>query len=158
MSNPTRFEIPIASNKTIIGVGATAHLIGGGFAIEGTSNITLRNLEISDTRIPEHWAGKTEDWDGVQVDAESNIWLDHLEVSANEACRLVSARVLTVNGTACPHERRPDRSAQRLRLHHRLQQHFLRAQQSFRHRLDEQCYGESDNQRQLLQLHVRTQP
>ena len=84
VSDPKGFEIPIASNKTIIGVGSTAHLVGGGFAIKGTSNIILRNLEISDTRIPEDWPGKTEDWDGIQVDTGTNIWLDHLKVCVNK--------------------------------------------------------------------------
>lgn len=84
VSEPKGFEIPIASNKTIIGVGSTAHLVGGGFAIKGTSNIILRNLEISDTRIPEDWPGKTEDWDGIQVDTGKNIWLDHLKVCVSK--------------------------------------------------------------------------
>lgn len=84
VSDPKGFEIPIASNKTVIGVGATAHLVGGGFTIRGTSNIILRNLEISNTRIPEDWAGKTEDWDGIQVDTGSQIWLDHIKVSPEE--------------------------------------------------------------------------
>jgi pectate lyase len=84
VSEPKGFEIPIASNKTIIGIGSTAHLVGGGFAIKGTSNIILRNLEISDTRIPEDWPGKTEDWDGIQVDTGTNIWLDHLKVCVNK--------------------------------------------------------------------------
>ena len=84
VSEPKGFEIPIASNKTIIGVGSTAHIVGGGFAIKGTSNIILRNLEISDTRIPEDWPGKTEDWDGIQVDTGKNIWLDHLKVCVSK--------------------------------------------------------------------------
>lgn len=81
VSEPLGYEIPIASNKTIIGMNATAHLIGGGFTIKQQSNIILRNLEISDTRIPEDWAGKTEDWDGIQVDTGTNIWIDHVKVS-----------------------------------------------------------------------------
>lgn len=81
ISGPLGYEIPIASNKTIIGMNATAHLIGGGFTIQQQSNIILRNLEISDTRIPEDWAGKTEDWDGIQVDTGTNIWIDHVKVS-----------------------------------------------------------------------------
>lgn len=84
VSEPEGFEIPIASNKTIIGIGSTAHLVGGGFAINGTSNIILRNLEILDTRIPEDWPGKTEDWDGIQVDTGTNIWLDHLKVCVSK--------------------------------------------------------------------------
>jgi pectate lyase len=80
VSDPTGYEIPIASNKTVIGIGESAHLIGGGFSIPGTSNIILRNLEVSDTRIADDWPGKTEDWDGIQVDAGSNIWIDHVKV------------------------------------------------------------------------------
>lgn len=81
VSDPTGFEITIASNKTIIGIGESAHLLGGGFSIAGTSNIILRNLEVSDTRLVDDWPGKTEDWDGIQVDAGSNIWIDHVKVS-----------------------------------------------------------------------------
>ena len=75
------YEIPISSNKTIIGVGKDSGLIGGGFAIKGTRNIILRNLHVSDTRIPEDWPGKSEDWDGIQVDTGSNIWIDHMKVN-----------------------------------------------------------------------------
>jgi pectate lyase len=79
-SDTLGYEIPIASHKTIIGVGKTSGLIGGGFAIRGTKNIILRNLQVSDTRIPADWPGKTEDWDGVQVDTGFNIWIDHMKV------------------------------------------------------------------------------
>jgi pectate lyase len=79
------FEIPIASDKTIIGVGKRSGVVGGGFAIKGTKNIILRNLQVSDTRIAEDWPGKTEDWDGIQVDTGSNIWIDHMKVLARRA-------------------------------------------------------------------------
>lgn len=74
------YEIPIASDKTIIGIGKSSGLIGGGFAIKGTKNIILRNLQVSDTRIPSDWPGKTEDWDGIQVDNGTNVWIDHMTV------------------------------------------------------------------------------
>ncbi|KAF1849570.1 polysaccharide lyase family 1 protein [Cucurbitaria berberidis CBS 394.84] len=73
------YEIPIASHKTIIGVGKDSGLVGGGFAVKGTRNIILRNLQVSDTRIPEDWPGKGEDWDGIQVDTGFNIWIDHMK-------------------------------------------------------------------------------
>jgi len=72
------YEIPIASNKTIIGVGKESGVMGGGFAVKGTRNIILRNMQVSDTAIAEDWPGKTEDWDGIQVDTGSNIWIDHM--------------------------------------------------------------------------------
>lgn len=81
IAEPKGYEIPIASHKTIIGIGSTAQAIGGGFAVKGTRNIILRNLKVSDTRIPEDWPGKTEDWDGIQVDNGTNIWIDHMRVS-----------------------------------------------------------------------------
>lgn len=51
-SDPKGFEIPINSHKTIIGVGKTGAIVGGGFGIKNTKNIILRNLAISDTYIP----------------------------------------------------------------------------------------------------------
>jgi len=80
IAEPKGYEIPIASHKTIIGVGKIGKVIGGGFAIKGTHNIILRNLQVSDTRIPSDWPGKTEDWDGIQVDNGTNIWIDHMTV------------------------------------------------------------------------------
>ncbi|KAH9874843.1 hypothetical protein J1614_004330 [Plenodomus biglobosus] len=73
------FEIPIASHKTIIGMGKGSGVVGGGFAIKGNRNIVLRNLQVSDTRIAEDWPGKGEDWDGLQVDGGFNIWIDHMK-------------------------------------------------------------------------------
>jgi pectate lyase len=79
-SEPKVYEIPIASEKTIIGMGGDAKLIGGGFAIRGTSNIILRNMQVSDNAVPEDWPGKGEDWDGLQVDNSTNIWIEHMKV------------------------------------------------------------------------------
>jgi pectate lyase len=79
-AEPKGYEIPIASHKTIIGVGKSAKVISGGFAVKGTRNIILSNFQISDTRISADWPGKTEDWDGIQVDNGTNIWIDHMTV------------------------------------------------------------------------------
>ncbi|KAF6840294.1 pectate lyase Pel-34K (ricin B lectin) [Colletotrichum plurivorum] len=78
-SEPRGYEVPIRSNKTIIGVGAGAAIVGGGFGITNQSNIILRNLRVSDTYIPEDYNGKSEDWDGIQVDNGTNLWIDHVE-------------------------------------------------------------------------------
>lgn len=72
-ADPKGFEIPIASDKTIIGIGKTGAIVGGGFGIKNTRNIILRNLAISDTYIPTDYNGKTEDWDGIQVDNGTNL-------------------------------------------------------------------------------------
>lgn len=39
-------EIPVANDKTIIGLGSTGEISGGGFGLEGTSNVIIRNLII----------------------------------------------------------------------------------------------------------------
>ena len=59
-ADPKGYEIPIKSNKTIIGVGQTGHIFGGGLGINNQSNIIIRNLRISDTYIPTDYNGKTE--------------------------------------------------------------------------------------------------
>lgn len=82
VSEPKGFEVPVKSNKTIIGVGDTGHISGGGFGITEESNIIIRNLEISDTYIPEDYNGKSEDWDGIQIDTGSNIWIDQVKVNS----------------------------------------------------------------------------
>ncbi|TDZ61510.1 Pectate trisaccharide-lyase [Colletotrichum trifolii] len=65
--------------RTIVGVGAGAKIVGGGFVgIANHSNIILGNLQISDTYIPEDYNGRSEDWDGLQVDTGTNIWIDHV--------------------------------------------------------------------------------
>jgi pectate lyase len=94
VSDPTGYGIPIASNKTIIGISKSAHLIGGGLSIPGTSNIIIRNLEASDTRLADNRPGKTEDWDGIQADAGSNIWIDHAKVSDTRAANDRTSQLL----------------------------------------------------------------
>lgn len=54
--------------------------MSGGFGINNQKNIILRNLEIRDTYIPTDYNGKSKDWDGIQVDTGSNIWIDHCKV------------------------------------------------------------------------------
>lgn len=88
VSDPVGYEIPIASNKTIIGMGEDAKLIGGGFHIENSQNIILRNMQVSDTADPDQWEGKEGDFDGLQVDTGSNIWVDHMTVSIFTECTL----------------------------------------------------------------------
>lgn len=80
VAEPKGFVVPVKSNKTIIGVGDTGRISGGGFGIMEESNIIIRNLEISDTYIPEDYNGKSEDWDGIQIDTGSNIWIDQVKV------------------------------------------------------------------------------
>jgi|GEM_PF-1159645 len=74
----TTKEIHIASNKTIVGVGKSGHIVDGGFFIgPGMHNIILRNLTIRDTYVKGDWAGLTNDYDGLQMDKAHHIWIDH---------------------------------------------------------------------------------
>lgn len=51
--DPEGEEIEVSSDKTIIGVGADAHIENGGFGIHGVSNVIVRNLRIS--ALPLSW-------------------------------------------------------------------------------------------------------
>lgn len=44
---PEGEELEVSSDKTIIGVGDSAHIENGGFGIHGVSNVIIRNLRIS---------------------------------------------------------------------------------------------------------------
>jgi pectate lyase len=49
---PFGTQIPVASNKTLIGAGTVAELVGGGLFLNGTHNVIVRNLRIRDSYIP----------------------------------------------------------------------------------------------------------
>ena len=75
---PKGTEIQVASNKTIVGVGADAEISQGGFSLgPGTHNVILRNLTIGDTFVEGDLEGKTQDFDGVQMDTAHHVWIDH---------------------------------------------------------------------------------
>jgi pectate lyase len=73
------FEIPVSSNKTIIGVGKKGEIVHGGLHLNpGTHNVIIRNLTIRDTRMTEDDPGdKDYDYDGIQMDTADHIWIDH---------------------------------------------------------------------------------
>ncbi|MCP2322127.1 pectate lyase [Hamadaea flava] len=76
---PYGYEIPIASNKTIIGVGATGQIKNGGLHLNpGTKNVIIRNLTIGDTKMAsDDPDDKDFDYDGIQMDTADHIWIDH---------------------------------------------------------------------------------
>lgn len=77
--SPKGTELRVASNKTIIGVGTSGHIVGGGFFIgAGVSNVIIRNLTIRDTRMPDDDPGDDAyDYDAIQMDTANRIWIDH---------------------------------------------------------------------------------
>lgn len=81
-SDPVGYEVPISSNKTVIGVGAKSGIYGGGLAIKNQKNVIVRNIEITGTYDPEDYPGKEDDWDALQVDNSTNIWIDYVNFHA----------------------------------------------------------------------------
>lgn len=61
--------VKIASNKTILGVGSDATLIGAELNMNGVTNIIIRNLTISKAR------------DGIATRRPHHVWIDHCDVS-----------------------------------------------------------------------------
>jgi pectate lyase len=56
----------VASNKTIIGVGSSAAITGGGLNVANASNVIIRNVNFRD------WSD-----DGVNVQYSTRVWIDH---------------------------------------------------------------------------------
>lgn len=64
-------EVPVGSDKTIIGVGANSGLTGIGFSIKGQHNVIIRNLNISKV------TAASGDGDSIHVDSSDHVWIDH---------------------------------------------------------------------------------
>jgi pectate lyase len=98
--SPKGTELRVASNKTIIGVGTSGHIVGGGFFLAaGVSNVIIRNLTIRDTLMPDDDPGDDSyDYDAIQMDTASRIWIDHNRLSRmNDG--LIDSRKDTTNLT-----------------------------------------------------------
>jgi len=61
--------VDIASNKTILGVGSDATLVGAQLNMNGVSNIIIRNLTMSKAT------------DGIAARGTHHLWIDHCDVS-----------------------------------------------------------------------------
>ncbi|MFG3343151.1 polysaccharide lyase family 1 protein [Glycomyces sp. NPDC048151] len=76
---PKGTELKVASDKTIVGVGTSGEIVGGGFFLgTGVHNVIIRNLTIRDTLMPEDDPDDKEyDFDAIQLDTADHIWIDH---------------------------------------------------------------------------------
>lgn len=78
-------EIKVSSRKTIIGSGASAKIVMGGFFLgAAVHDVIIRNLTIRDSFVAGQYdAGGDEggDRDGVQMDTAHHVWIDHCRFS-----------------------------------------------------------------------------
>ncbi|KAI0133822.1 pectate lyase a [Xylariales sp. AK1849] len=68
------YETRVGSDKTIVGLAGSS-LTGVGLYIKGQSNVIVRNLKISKVL--------ADDGDAIGVQASSNVWIDHVDVSSD---------------------------------------------------------------------------
>jgi pectate lyase len=107
--SPKGKEIRVGSDKTIIGVGTSGQIVGGGFFLgAGTDNVIIRNLTIRDTLMADDDPGDDAyDYDGIQMDTASNVWIDHNRIyNMNDG--LIDSRKDTTNLTVSWNELGPN--------------------------------------------------
>ncbi len=69
----TTDTLRVGPNKTIIGLGGGARLMDVSVALDGSSNIILRNLSVESVS-----SGVAAVSDGISLDPADHVWLDHL--------------------------------------------------------------------------------
>lgn len=67
-------QVDIGSNTTLLGVGSSSGLTGGGLRIKEETNVVVRNLNISRPVAPA---------DGITVQKSTKVWIDHNSFSAD---------------------------------------------------------------------------
>ncbi|KAH7015816.1 pectin lyase fold/virulence factor [Ilyonectria destructans] len=77
---PKGKEVEVVSDKTIVGIGADAEINEGGFNLQNVGNVIFRNIKIGNTYVEGDEEGKTQDWDGIQMDNCTNVWIDHVHL------------------------------------------------------------------------------
>lgn len=65
LSEPVR----VGSDKTILGAGADARLVGGGLRVAKAKNVVIRNLSISEAP------------DAIDIESSRHVWVDHCDLS-----------------------------------------------------------------------------
>lgn len=81
--SPKGYEIPVTSDKTVVGVGTSGQLVQGGIVLRpGVHNVIIRNLTIRDAAMPEDDPDdKQFDYDGIQMDTADHVWIDHNRIT-----------------------------------------------------------------------------
>ena len=70
-------DVVVASNKTIVGVGSTAGLVGAGLKLKGVSNVIIQNLTISLV------TAASGTGDAIHVESSNHVWIDHNTLSSD---------------------------------------------------------------------------
>lgn len=65
--------ITVTSNKTLMGMGAGARVLGASFNVSGVKNVIIRRLAIEDVN-----PGLVEAGDAITVNNASHVWIDHV--------------------------------------------------------------------------------
>ncbi|NEE01542.1 pectinesterase family protein [Phytoactinopolyspora halotolerans] len=78
---PLGHLVKVRSDKSIIGIGPRAEIVGGGFFLDHVENVIIRNLTFRDSYVPGDWDGKLpdNDNDAIRVDTSHHVWIDHNE-------------------------------------------------------------------------------
>jgi pectate lyase len=66
-------QIDVASDKTIVGLGAGSGFVGGGLRLKEVQNVVIRNLVIA----------RATGTDAITVQASHNVWIDHCDLSSD---------------------------------------------------------------------------
>jgi pectate lyase len=75
-------EVAVASNKTIIGVGASSGLTGIGLSMQGKSGANVFNVIVQNMNISKVEAS-TGDGDAIHIQFADHIWVDHNNLSSD---------------------------------------------------------------------------
>ncbi|MFF5565724.1 polysaccharide lyase family 1 protein [Streptomyces sp. NPDC012623] len=67
-------QVDVGSNTTVLGVGSGSGFTGGGLRIKESTNVVVRNLNISKPVAPS---------DGITVQKSTRVWIDHNAFSAD---------------------------------------------------------------------------
>ena len=70
-------EVSVASDKTIVGVGAHSGLTGIGLKMKGVHNVIIQNMNISKV------TSASGDGDAIHVEKSDHIWIDHNDLSSD---------------------------------------------------------------------------
>ncbi len=80
--SPKGRNVPVESDKTLIGITPDATIRYGCVFLEGVSNVIIRNLTISDTYVDGDWDGKSKPWDGLKLEGGTHhVWIDHCTIT-----------------------------------------------------------------------------